>query len=143
MGSILVGELIAVHTVSIAGIEVLVRKLGILVGASVGLVTVVAFCGLCAVSLAGSVVIGYVISKAVSAGRNDLLSKKHLAADGALLTVGQTGLGTSRRLAGDSLFAVIGAKVRITNVTYEVLRILIGVTVCGDLGLRSKNLSAY
>ena len=140
---VLIGKLIAIHTVSITGIEVFVRKLGICVGTSVGFVTVVALGGFCAVSLTSCIIVGYVVGKAMTGSGNNLLTKKNIAADRALLTVGQAGIGASGCLACDGLFIVLGAKVSATNIANVIVRILVGMTGSGDLILRNKSVATY
>ena len=58
---------------------------------------------------------------------NLLLSKNNLAAKRALLTLGESDVGTSRSLSGDDLYLVVGAKVLFAYVT-DVILVSVGVS---------------
>ena len=64
--SILVCEFMTLVTVSITNVSVFVRKLRSLLGLSVGYVTTITLSSVCAVCLAGSITVGYVVSEAVT-----------------------------------------------------------------------------
>ena len=85
---------------------------------------------------------GYCRTVAVSFSRDNLLRYKNVSADRALLTLGETCLGTGRRLSGNDLFIVVGAKVLATYVTGVIL-IVIGVSLCGDHILLYGSLSTH
>ena len=85
---------------------------------------------------------GYCRAVAVSFSRDNLLRYKNVSTDRALLTLGETYLGTGRRLSGNDLFIVVGAKVLAAYVTGVIL-IGIGVSLCSDHILLYGSLSAH
>ena len=126
MSSILVGEVAAIHTVSIALVEIFVRKLSSLLGLGVCCVATVTLCGHSTVCFTGSILVGNVICEAVSESGSKLC-----LTHGTKLSLG-TGCSRAGSMSESFAFGLVTSRACLGISAISIYpRVSVGFTLCG------------
>ena len=126
MSSILVGEVAAIHTLSIALEEIFVRKLSSLLGLGVCCVATVTLCGHSTVSFTGSILVGNVIYEAVSESGSKLC-----VTHGTKLSLG-TGCSRAGSMSESFAFGLVTSRAGLGVSAIRIYpRVSVGFTLCG------------